>query len=276
MKITAKTTKQELANVLGANASLVKTTDKGLFDRLSYASKMFKKDETKVTKKDLADLVRATVKALGDKFVEPVLAEEPKAEPKAENSTKVLKSNSSTKKKAVASTPKEESAEKTEPKKEPKKEEKKPVKKSSKKESGVSSVLNSEEEVASKAVLLAEVFRDEFELDGQKYKIARDIANMGQLHDALENDESLVFAMYWTARHLKQFNYSNGAVVAPKEFPMDLDLSTCIYVSDECKVAYAISMYTEACYMFNPDDIEESKGIRFCNGVEFQIYRLVE
>ena len=272
MKITAKTTKQELANVLGANASLVKTTDKGLFDRLSYASKMFKKDETKVTKKDLADLVRATIKSLGDKFIEPVLAEEPKAEPKAENSTKVLKSNSSTKKKAVASTPKEESAEKTEPKKE----EKKPVKKSSKKESGVSSVLNSEEEVASKAVLLAEVFRDEFELDGQKYKIARDIANMGQLHDALENDESLVFAMYWTARHLKQFNYSNGAVVAPKEFPMDLDLSTCIYVSDECKVAYAISMYTEACYMFSPDDIEESKGIRFCNGVEFQIYRLVE
>ena len=114
MKITAKTTKQELANVLGANASLVKTTDKGLFDRLSYASKMFKKDETKVTKKDLADLVRATVKALGDKFVEPVLAEEPKAEPKAENSTKVLKSNSSTKKKAVSSTPKEESAEKKE------------------------------------------------------------------------------------------------------------------------------------------------------------------
>ena len=76
MKITAKTTKQELANVLGANSSLVKKSDKELFDRLNYASKMFKKDETKVTKKDLADLVRATIKSLGDKFIEPVAYEQ--------------------------------------------------------------------------------------------------------------------------------------------------------------------------------------------------------
>lgn len=254
MKITAKTTKQELANVLGANASSVKTTDKDLFDRMSYASRMFKKDESKVTKKDLADLVRATVKALGDKFVEPVLAEEPKTE----NSVKKL----GNKKKAEKT---EEVASETDDAKENTKNTKK--KGDSKK---------SESVVTSKAVVLAEMFKDEFEVDGQKYTIARDIANMGQLHDALENDESLVFAMYWTARHLKQFSYSNGAVKAPKEFPLDLDLSTCIYVSDECKVAYAISMYTEACYMFNPDDIEEVDGIRYCNGVEFQIYRLSE
>ena len=56
---------------------------------------------------------------------------------------------------------------------------------------------------------------------------------------------------------------------------MDLDLASCVYVSDDCKVVYAVSMYTEVCYMYLPNDIEETDGIRYAGGVEFQIYRAV-
>lgn len=273
MKITTKTTKEQLKNILGANAKAVKTADKALFDRIAYADKMAKKDDSKVSRKDLVDLVKEVITLLGDKLVVPALAEETPAKPVAENSVKKL-GKSSSKSKKTAET--EETAE--EPKEEPKAEPKKPVakaKKSSKKsEDGVTE--SSKKTVQNKAFVLAEVFPETFELEGQKYELASDIANMGQLYDALEKDESLVFAMYWTKRHIKQFGYGVETLKAPKEFPMDLDLATCIHVSEECIVAYAISMYTEACYMYLPNDIEEVEGIRYANGVEFQIYRMVD
>lgn len=65
MKLSAKSNKQELATILGANAKAVQKKDKGLFDRMAYASKMFKQDESKVTKKDLLDLVKEVQTALG-------------------------------------------------------------------------------------------------------------------------------------------------------------------------------------------------------------------
>ena len=58
MKITAKTTKEEMTKYLGENVAEVKKRDKGLFDSIAYADKMYKKDQTKVTRKDLVDLVK--------------------------------------------------------------------------------------------------------------------------------------------------------------------------------------------------------------------------
>ena len=75
---------------------------------------------------------------------------------------------------------------------------------------------------------------------------------------------------------MKQFNYADGLFKTPKEFPMDIDLASCFYVSDDKVVAYAISIYTEANYMILPDALEELDGLRYCNGIEYQIYRLVE
>ena len=93
MKITSKTTKQELASVLGANAKVVKEQDKNLYDQMAYTSDMMKKDEKKVTRRDLVDLVKDVVAVLGDKFVEPALAQEtstPAVQPQAENAVKKL------------------------------------------------------------------------------------------------------------------------------------------------------------------------------------------
>lgn len=289
MKITAKTTKQELKNILGANVKAVKEQDKDLFDRIAYADKVSKTDDSKVTRKDLVDLVKEVMKVLGDKIVEPALAQEKPAEetpveqPKAENSVKKLSKG----KKQKESVPEEvgeseQTAEETqETPADVKTEEKVDTKKSAKKSLGKKEqpkkdgdTDSSKKTVQTKAFVLADVFPDTFELDGNKFEIARDIANIGQLHDALNKDEALVFAMYWTKRHIKQFGYGVNALKAPKEFPMDLDIATCIYVSDDSVVAYAVSSYTEVCYMYLPDDIEESDGIRYANGVEYQIYRM--
>ena len=276
MKITAKTTKKELANVLGANASLVKTADKELFDRLSYASKMFKKDETKVTKKDLADLVRATIKSLGDKFIEPAFAEEKMEEPKTadENSTKKLgKSKSAPKTKEVESEPSEDAEEtaKEEPKKSaPKKDTKKG---NSKKK------LTKKEEAKNEAELIAEMeFPKELEVDGVKYELAHDIKSMEDLYNAVNEEDApaIVFAFHWTKAQIKVFNYFGGQLPTPKSFPNDLDLATCIWASDSYVVAYAISMYTEANYCVLPEDFEEEDGIRYCQGIDYQLYREVQ
>lgn len=302
MKITTKTTKKELAEVLALNAPLVQKKDKSLAEQIAYAIQMFGKNEAKVTKKDLNDLVKSATTLLGKKFITPVLAEEKVEEPKtakkpiakketsensvkkeetvAENSTKILKKDSKTKKKVSA---KAEEPTKKETTEAPATEEKsKKIKKDSKKSApkakkeSVATVYNKEEEPIPQAVLLAEVFKDEIEVDGDKYTIAHDIDSIGKLRDSLEADETIVFAMYWTKRHLKQFPYFNGDFKAPKEFPLDLDLATCVYVSDEGVVAYAISMYSEGCYVFPPHAFEETQGLRFSNGIEFQIYRLVE
>ena len=279
MKITAKTTKQELANVLGANASLVKTTDKGLFDRLSYASKMFKKDETKVTKKDLADLVRATIKSLGDKFIEPALAEEKVEEPKtAENSVKKLgksKSAPKTEEKTeeVESEPSEDAEETA--KEEPKKSaSKKDTKKGDSKKK-----LTKKEVAKNEAELIAEMeFPNEIEVDGVKYELAHDIKSMEDLYNAVNEEDApaIVFAFHWTKAQIKVFNYFGGQLPTPKSFPNDLDLATCIWASDSHVVAYAISMYTEANYCVLPEDFEEEDGVRYCQGIDYQLYREVQ
>lgn len=283
MKITAKTTKEQLKSILGANVKAVKSKDKDLFDRIAYASKMAKTDDSKVTRKDLADLVKEVITLLGDKLVEPALAqetpakvEEPKAEPKAENSVKKLTGKSKKQKEEPKEEPKTETpVEEASEQKAEQGEKKAPKKSLGNKKSKDGDTASSKKTVQTKAFVLAEVFPETFELDGQKYELAKDITNMGQLHDALEKDDTLVFAMYWTKRHIKQFGYGVDVLKAPKEFPMDLDLATCIYASDDCIVSYAISMYTEVCYMYLPADIEETDGLRYANGVEFQIYRVV-
>lgn len=124
-----------------------------------------------------------------------------------------------------------------------------------------------------KALELICSFPPVLEFEGRKFELASDIQTMEDLYKAFEN-ESIICAFYWTKRHLRQFNYFNGDFEAPPEFQNDCDLATCMYISDEFKVAYAVSMYTEACYMIFPKDLEEDEdGIRYSGGVEFQIYR---
>ena len=282
MKITTKTTKEQLKSFLGANAKAVKTADKDLFDQIAYADKMAKKDDSKVTRKDLVDLVKSVIALLGDKCVEPALAQEKApATPQAENSVKKLAKGVSKKQETKEETSTEESgeSEKTaeetqgaEEKKAPKKSLSGKKKPATKKEG----VTDLEPTTSSdKAVQLAKMFPKTIEVGDAKYELAEDIKTLEDLYEALNKDEEIVFAYYWTKRHLKQFDYFMGWLGQPKSFDNDLDLATAIYVSDEKKVSYQVSMYTEAVYTILPTDFEEVDGVRVAGGIEFQIYRAV-
>ena len=283
MKITSKTTKQELANVLGANAKVVKEQDKNLYDQMAYTSDMMKKDEKKVTRRDLVDLVKDVMKALGDKFVEPALAQEtpalaqetpaPAVQPQAENAVKKLTKGVSKKqemKPAKEEPAKDKSTEEQGAEKAPKKSlgKKSTTKKSKEGVTDLEPATSSD-----KAVQLAKMFPKEISVGDDTYELAEDIKTFDDLYDALEKDEDIVFAYYWTKRHLKQFDYFMGWLGQPKSFDNDLDLATAMYVSDEKKVAYQISMYTEAVYTILPTDFEEVDGVRVAGGIEYQIYR---
>lgn len=284
MKITTKTTKQELKNFLGANAKAVKSKDKTLFDRIVYADKMAKKDDSKVSRKDLADLVKEVIALLGKAVVEPALAQETpaSAEPKAENSVKKLAKGVSKKQEAKeeSSDSDEEVAEaqeeaKTEKKVDTKKSAKKSLggkKKESPKKDGVTVLEGSENQ---KTVQMAKMFPQTLTVGDNKYELAEDIKTMEDLYKSYENDEEIVFAYYWTKRHLKQFPYFGGWLGQPKSFDNDLDLATAIHVSDEYKVCYQVSMYTEAVYTILPTDFENEDGVRVAGGIEYQIYRAV-
>lgn len=284
MKITAKTTKGELKDFLGANISKVQKKDKGLFERLAYTSAMLEKDEKKVTRNDLAGLAKEVIKVLGDKVVTPALAEETPAETpvevKAENSVKKLNKGVSKKQKSMEEPKEETLVEDTEevteevaekPSKTAKKT--KGDKKTPKKDTGVTPLDGAENK---KAIQLAKTFPPTLTVGDTNYELASDIKTMEDLHTALENDEEIVFAYYWTKRHLKQFPYFSGLLGQPKSFDNDLDLATTIYVSDENKVSYQVSMYTEALYTIIPTDMPvDEDGIRYANGMEFQVYRAV-
>lgn len=258
-----KMNKAELAKVLNLNFGEVKKTNKSLADRIVYTAKSYKADEKSVTKKDLLDLVNEVSESLGDKLLLEAPAEKSET-PKVESQTKKLKAKSS--KKDEGQKPE------AEPEEEPEEEKKPAGKKSTNKDSSKKSAVNPRE------LVLAETFSDTITLDdGSQYEIAHDIKSMADLMKSYDNDETVVFAMYWTKRHLNQFGYFHGDFETPKDgFPLDLDLASCIYVSEDGVVSYATSLYTEACYMFFPKDFEEVDGIRFSGGVEFQIYRKVE
>lgn len=269
--VVNKLTKAQLTTVLNENFKAVKRVSKEIADSIQYTAKAYKEDERSVTKKDLLDLVKDVMNALGEQFILATDSMDISVPVLAENSVKPSGKKLSKKSKAE---PKEEEP-KTEKKAEEPKEKapKKPTKKSAVSQKG-------KKTKSEKEVILAEQFSEEITVpseDGEdRYTIAHDIKSMEDLIEAFNNEETIVFAMYWSKRHLKQFNYFNGDFDSPSEFPMDLDLASCIYVSDDGVVAYATSLYTEGCYMFKPDSFEEIDGLRFAGSIEFQIYRLVE
>ena len=281
MKITTKTTKEQLKSFLGANAKAVKTANKDLFEQIAYADKMAKTDDSKVTRKDLVDLVKSVIKLLGDKCVEPAFAEEKKAEavqPQAENSVKKLAKGVSKKQKSMEETAtevseSEETAETEEAPATEEKAEKVDSKKSAKKSTGGKKAPSKNSDTDLKEAV--QYFPDTLTVGDTKYAIAHDIASMDDLYNALENDEEIVFAFYWSKAMLKKYPYFYNMLGKPKSFDNDLDLATTIYVSEEKKIAYHISMYTEGCYNTLPEDFEEVEGIRYAGSSEFQIYRAV-
>lgn len=276
-KITTKTKVATLNEVLNANAKAVKKADKTLGESVQYALA----NPDKATRKDLVDLVKEVMTALGDKFIEPMpVAAETKPEAKAEVKTEAKtekvkktadkpKAENSVKKTPVKKTKVEKSDAETEEVKEEKtKATKKSAKKSAKKTEGVKDLENS------KALQMAESFPETIEIDGEEFKLNHDIKTMDDLLEAYMADVEIEFAFYWTKRHLKQFTYYNGTLGQPKSFPNDLDTAQLVYVDDQNKkVAYAVSDSNfPAVYGILASDLNEDEGVRYCQGIEYQIY----
>lgn len=147
-------------------------------------------------------------------------------------------------------------------------------KKSSEKQvEAVESANESVRKVQEQELVLAKVFPTEVVVEGDTYKIASDINSMSDLKKAFDKGSEIVIAMLWTKRHLRQFPYGIPELHSDvNEFPNDLDLSQAIYMSDDLKVMYAVSVYTDNCSTFLAKDIPQFEGLRFSNGAEFQIY----
>ena len=264
--------KTQLGDILVSNLSSIKNTAKNgkLKDRVLYAGKHDS------TKSDLLSLVKEVATYLGESLVVPAVAEEKKesnkpklsmskkGSTKSENLTKAQKpaAKKADEKSETPKTPKKESTKSEKPKAEtPKKDTKKDTKKS------VSEVLASRN-----GVVLLEQFPDTIEFDGNEYEKAEDITSMKKLHKAIEGQRDIVVAFYFPRRNLKQFGYFNNIMGKITEFKNDLDFCQPLYVSEEDKVAYLISLYTEAVFYILPEDFTPVDGVKIAGAIEFEIY----
>lgn len=251
---TAKMNKEQMVAYLDEHFNEV--TDKNLQERITYTANAWKKDHDSVKLSDLRPLV---------KEVEALLPEE-ESKPAPANSTKKTLKKSSKKE--------EPKTEETAPKEEKKAPAKKPVAKKSEKKSAVQ-----KSEQKGTNFDLAGMFEETITTEIGTLTKAQDIKTFADLRKALENEEEIYFAIYWTERLLRQFDYVGTieTVKKPKNFPNDLDLVSCIYLSDEDKLAVGISSYTDMPYIIQPKDMTITEdGFRYTSNMEFELYRLTD
>lgn len=251
---TAKMNKEQMVKFLDEHFKEV--TDKNLQERITYTANAWKKDPDSVKITDLRPLV---------KEVEALLPQEESKPAPANSAKKTLK------KSAKQEEPK---TEETAPKEEKKAPAKKPVAKKSEKKSAVQ-----KSEQSGTAIDLAGMFSDTITTEIGTLTKAQDIKTFADLRKALENEEEVYFAIYWTERLLRQFDYVGTieTVKKPKNFPNDLDLVSCIYLSDEDKLAVGISSYTDMPYIIQPKDMTITEdGFRYTSNMEFELYRLTD
>lgn len=251
---TAKMNKEQMVQFLDEHFNGV--TDKNLQERITYTANAWKKDHDSVKLSDLRPLV---------KEVEALLPEE-ESKPAPANSTKKTLKKSSKKE--------EPKTEETAPKEEKKAPAKKPVAKKSEKKSAVQ-----KSEQKGTNFDLAGMFEETITTEIGTLTKAQDIKTFADLRKALENEEEIYFAIYWTERLLRQFDYVGTieTVKKPKNFPNDLDLVSCIYLSDEDKLAVGISSYTDMPYIIQPEDMTITEdGFRYTSNMEFELYRLTD
>lgn len=271
-KITVKSTKEQMTRYLNEVFKAVQKADKNLADRIGYTAKAYKKDPAGVMEKDLYDLCKEAM-ALNLAPATPVVAEASiKPVKKTGGITKVKKEAepvkeeaTETPKEAPAETPKKVSGNKAVTKKSAKKDET-PI------------VTPAEPNTKSeKEVPLAKMFKEKIESPVLgTLEIAHDIKTFKDLRNAVEKEGLLVFAVYWTKRMIKQFNYGANLKLksVPASFKDDVDLATLIYIGEVNDIAYAVSSDTDGVYNILPDNLVEVDGLRFTDGgCEYQIYR---
>lgn len=259
---TAKMNKEQMVSFLDQHFNEV--TDENLKSRITYTANAWKKDADSVKLSDLRPLV---------KEVEALLPKEEKKSAPVNSAKKTLKKSTPKKEPEKQEEAPTEEAEKPEEKTE----EKKPAKKLAKKTTPKKPVAVEKSSDKGVAFDLASVFIDTIQTEIGTLEKAQDIKTFADLKKALEAEEEVYFAIYWSERLLRQFDYNGNlaTVKKPKKFENDLDLVSCIYLSDEEKLAVGISSYTDMPYIIQPKDMEVTEdNMRYTNNMEFELYRL--
>lgn len=114
---------------------------------------------------------------------------------------------------------------------------------------------------------------------GARLKLRLDIKDINDVASAYNNGQDIVLATYWTERHLIQYADSYDPMDInpnpPTKFENDLDLVEITFANE--LVVTGCSLYSYVPHTFKPADFTiYSDNMRYCNGMEFQVYEVVE
>lgn len=278
--INAKTNKKGLIEFIKESVNNIK--EENLISRINYTLKGVEKNENEVSKSDLYDLAKEIMsfmtpapqpvavenspkpklgkKKVAEKKTEPEVAETTEEETEAETTEE------------VAPAPAEKKTKKVTPKKKE------------------NPAVETTDGLTKKDLPMARIFPKEIDHEslGKLVACPDKYHTIQEIREAIDGDKNLIFACYWTKRHIKEFAYSlsNGGVPVPKNgFPYDLDTLQALYVCEGIDRIYALSTYTEAMFRFVeadlvPTECEANDGskfmMRYSEGLEFEIYEVVE
>lgn len=278
--VNAKTNKKGLIEFIREQATAIK--DKNLASRIQYTLKGVDKDEAGVSKSDLYSLAKEIMS-----FIAPA------PQPVVENSPKP-KLGKSKKKTAepVAETPAEPEEEETIEEAPAEEEAPAPAKKTKKvtpKKKEEPATVVATDGLTKKDLPMARIFPKEIDHEslGKLIACPDKYHSIKEIREAIEGDKNLIFACYWTKRHIKEFSYGQTyEVPVPKNgFPHDLDTLQALYVCEGIDRIYALSTYTEAMFRFIEEDLvptecEANDGskfmMRYSAGLEYEIYEVVD
>lgn len=269
--INAKTNKKGLIEFITAQAKAIK--DKNLASRIQYTLKGVEKNADDVSKADLYSLAKEIMSILAP-APQPVAVEN-SPKPKL-GKKKVSEPAPEPEEEEVDEAPAEEEA--------PKK-----SKKISKTKKEEPAKVIATEGLTKKDLPMAKIFPAEIDHESLGKLVARPdkYHTIQEIREAIDSEVNLVFACYWTKRHIKEFAYGQSyEVPVPKNgFPHDLDTLQALYVCEGIDRIYALSTYTEAMFRFIEEDLvptecEANDGskfmMRYSAGLEFEIYEVVD
>lgn len=250
--------KAELVKELAeAEQILVANKETELADMVTYALKQYEASAKKVSKDELIELceeVQPVIENVQNDIMDAVnkiFAEEPLP---------------------IETSPKKLPLKKKDEPKQEAKEEEKPVE--TKKEDKPQPKVNKKNN--DKVIELATQFPKKLKLEDDNIELDMSIQSLEDIRKGIEAGEEYIFAVYWTPRLIKQFNYDADGIADTKitKFDNDLDLCSPVHIAESGKVAYVISLYSDVMYMIKPEDLEVIDGMRYTNGAEFNIYKV--
>ena len=279
--INAKSTKKDLITFIKESVKTVK--DKGLLSRIKYTLKSVEKDEAGVPKRDIYDLAKEIMDFMTPAPVAVENSPKPKLGKKKTAKAEEVEPE-------VEEPEDEEETEEEAPAPAPKKQKKGGITMSkSKKKEEPAKVESTEGGLTKKELPMAKVFPKEIDHEslGKLVACPDKYHTVQEIREALEEGKNLVFACYWTKRHIKEFAYGLAfEVPVPKNgFPHDLDTLQALYVCEGVERIYALSTYTEAMFRFNSEDLEPTEceandgskfKMRYSSGMEYEIYEVVD